>query len=37
MAFPSDLEIAKGATLKPLPDLAEASGIPQELLEPYGV
>lgn len=36
MAFPSDLEIAKGAVLKPLPDIAEASGIPTDLLEPYG-
>jgi len=37
MAFPSDLEIAKGANLKPLPEIADASGIPAELLEPYGV
>ncbi len=36
MAFPSDLEIAKGATLKPLTDIAAASGIPDDCLEPYG-
>ncbi len=36
MAFPSDLDIAKQATLKPLNDIAEASGIPIEHLEPYG-
>jgi len=36
MSFPSDLEIAKKANLKPLPEIAAASGIPEELLEPYG-
>ncbi len=36
MAFPSDLEIAKQAVLKPLPEVAEASGIPVDMLEPYG-
>ncbi len=36
MAFPSDLEIAKQAKLKPLGDIAESAGIPQEHLEPYG-
>ncbi len=36
MGFPSDLEIAKQANLRPLPEIAEASGIPTELLEPYG-
>ena len=36
MAFPSDLEIAKQATLLPLPEVAAASGIPADLLEPYG-
>ncbi|NNE96776.1 MAG: formate--tetrahydrofolate ligase [Acidimicrobiales bacterium] len=36
MAFPSDLEIAKGANLKPLSEIADASGIPNEHLEPYG-
>ncbi|MGI9609124.1 MAG: formate--tetrahydrofolate ligase [Acidimicrobiia bacterium] len=37
MAFPSDLEIAKGANLKPLDEIASQSGIPTEFLEPYGV
>ncbi len=36
MAFPSDLEIARGAALKPLEDLASEMGIPTHLLEPYG-
>jgi formate--tetrahydrofolate ligase len=36
VAFPTDLEIAKGANLKPLADIASASGIPIEHLEPYG-
>ena len=36
MAFPSDLEIARGAALKPLEDLAGEMGIPAHLLEPYG-
>ena len=36
MAFPSDLEIARGATLRPLTDIADEAGIPQECLEPYG-
>jgi formate--tetrahydrofolate ligase len=36
MVFPSDLEIAKGAKLKPLTDIAAASGIPEDCLEPYG-
>ncbi len=36
MPFPSDLEIAKAANLKPLTEIAEGSGIPTELLEPYG-
>jgi formate--tetrahydrofolate ligase len=36
MVFPSDLEIASQATLKPLPDIAGESGIPLESLEPYG-
>ena len=36
MPFPSDLEIAKSANLKPLTEIAEGSGIPVELLEPYG-
>jgi formate--tetrahydrofolate ligase len=36
MAFPTDLEIARGASLKPLEDIASEMGIPTHLLEPYG-
>jgi formate--tetrahydrofolate ligase len=36
MSFPSDLEIARGAALKPLEDVAAEMGIPAHLLEPYG-
>ena len=36
MGFPSDLDIASGATLKPLSDIAGEAGIPLECLEPYG-
>ena len=36
MAFPSDLEIARHAQLKPVDDLASEMGIPLNLLEPYG-
>jgi formate--tetrahydrofolate ligase len=36
MAFPSDLEIARGAALKPLEDIAAEMGIPEHLLEPHG-
>ena len=36
MAFPSDLEIASGAHLHPLTDVAARAGIPAEHLEPYG-
>ena len=36
MAFPSDLEIARGAALKPLEDIADAMGITSHLLEPHG-
>jgi formate--tetrahydrofolate ligase len=36
MAFPPDLEIARGAALKPLEDVAAGAGIPSHLLEPYG-
>ncbi|MBO0836152.1 MAG: formate--tetrahydrofolate ligase, partial [Actinobacteria bacterium] len=36
MAFPSDLEIARGASLKPLEDVAAEMGIGSHLLEPYG-
>jgi formate--tetrahydrofolate ligase len=37
MSFPSDLDIAHGAKLKPLDDIADAAGIPTGCLEPYGV
>ena len=36
MPFPSDLEIAQSATLKPLADIAAEMGIGPHLLEPYG-
>ncbi|MEL7158556.1 MAG: formate--tetrahydrofolate ligase, partial [Actinomycetota bacterium] len=37
MSFPSDLDIARQAQLRPLPELAAEAGIPVEHLEPYGV
>jgi formate--tetrahydrofolate ligase len=36
MPFPSDLEIARQAMLKPLDDIAAEIGIGEHLLEPYG-
>jgi formate--tetrahydrofolate ligase len=36
LAFASDLEIARGASLKPIADIAEQMGLPKELLRPYG-
>jgi formate--tetrahydrofolate ligase len=36
MTFPSDLEIAQRAPLKPLTEIAERMGIGPHLLEPYG-
>ncbi len=36
MSFPTDLEIARSAALKPLVDVAGEMGIPAHLLEPYG-
>jgi formate--tetrahydrofolate ligase len=36
MAFPSDLEIARGAKLKPIDDIAGEMGLPPHLTEPYG-
>ena len=36
MPFPSDLEIASKANLKPLGEIAADAGIPAEMLEPYG-
>jgi len=37
MSFPSDLDIAQAATLRPLDEIAENAGIPTEMLETYGV
>jgi formate--tetrahydrofolate ligase len=37
MSFPSDLEIANKASLKPLGEIAAQAGIPEECLELYGV
>src|SRR5689334_24897703 len=34
--FPTDLEIARKAKLRPMPEIAERMGISTELLEPYG-
>src|ERR1700758_3680468 len=36
MAFPTDLEIARSASLKPLDDIAAEMGLSADLLEPYG-
>jgi len=36
MAFPSDLEIARGAAYKPLDDIAAEMGLTAHELEPYG-
>ncbi|MGH3666527.1 MAG: formate--tetrahydrofolate ligase [Egibacteraceae bacterium] len=36
MTFPSDLAIARGASLRPLPEIAAEMGIGEHLLEPYG-
>jgi len=36
MTVPSDLEIARGARLLPLGEVAAGAGIPAEYLEPYG-
>ena len=36
MSFPSDLQIAQAATLRPLGEIADQMGIPRSLLEPYG-
>ena len=36
MSFPSDLEIASQANLRPLTEIAANAGIPGECLEPYG-
>ncbi len=36
MPFPSDLDIARNASLKPLDDIAAQMSLPAHLLEPYG-
>ena len=36
MSFPSDLEIARSAKLRPLNEVATDAGIPSEHLEIYG-
>lgn len=36
MAFPTDLQIARAASLKPIEDVADAMGIGPHLVEPYG-
>lgn len=36
MGVPTDLEIAKKATLRPLTEIAAGAGIPADTLEPYG-
>jgi len=36
VALPSDLQIARGASLKPLNEVAQEMGIGEHLLEPYG-
>jgi formate--tetrahydrofolate ligase len=36
MSFPTDLEIARAATPKPMSDIASAMGIGEHLLQPYG-
>jgi formate--tetrahydrofolate ligase len=36
MSFPTDLEIARSALLKPLDDVASEMRLPEHLLEPYG-
>ncbi|MBA3304037.1 MAG: formate--tetrahydrofolate ligase [Acidimicrobiia bacterium] len=36
MSFPTDLDIARTAVLRPLPDVAGEMGIGPHLLEPYG-
>jgi formate--tetrahydrofolate ligase len=36
MSFPSDLDIARNATLKPIHGIAESMGLRPDLVEPYG-
>ena len=35
--MPSDIEIARTATMKPIAEIAAAAGIQAECLEPYGI
>ena len=36
MSFPTDLEIAREATAKPMAEIADMMGIGEHLLQPYG-
>lgn len=36
MSVPSDIEIARAATLQPIPQIAARLGLPEDALEPYG-
>ncbi len=36
MAFKSDIEIARAATLKPITEIADKLGIPNDALIPFG-
>ena len=36
ITFPSDIEIAQAAEIKPIKDIAHKLGIPEDLLEQYG-
>ncbi|MFZ0323130.1 MAG: formate--tetrahydrofolate ligase [Actinomycetes bacterium] len=36
MSIPSDLDIARAATVRPIEQITEAMGLPTELWEPYG-
>ena len=36
MSFPTDLEIARRATAKPMAEIAAMMGIGEHLLQPYG-
>ena len=36
MSIPSDLDIARAATVRPIEQITEAMGLPAELWEPYG-
>ena len=36
MPVPSDIEIARAATMQPIPAIAAKLGLPEAALEPYG-